>query len=256
MRIIIRLNSDNTIRVPFNYNSIITGIIYTTLHDKQYSNNLHEDKGFKYFTISQLYFYKFSIDQLGEQFLVRDGFSFIVSCPDNYFINTLMQGLTEQQYVWLNNQRLIVEYITVEPYFQKDVTTTYYTLSPILVRGKKLIDNKEKAYDLNPSEPQFYKQIRELLIKKYNQYYHNNEYSSEDIQVNSQMRNIRGVRIAIKKQEQTIYNRAYFMDLTITAPPPLQDFIYACGVGEKTAMGFGCITLGKTEKEAKKQFHE
>ena len=256
MRIIIRLNSDNTIRVPFNYNSIITGIIYTTLHDKQYSNTLHEDKGFKYFTISQLYFYKFSIDQLGEQFLVRDGFSFIVSCPDNYFINTLMQGLTEQQYVWLNNQRLTVEYITVEPYFQKDVTTTYYTLSPILVRGKKLIDNKEKVYDLNPSEPQFYKQIRELLIKKYNQYYHNNEYSSEDIQVNSQMRNIRGVRIAIKKQKQTIYNRAYFMDLIITAPPPLQDFLYDCGVGQKTAMGFGCITLGKTEKEAKKQFHE
>ena len=256
MRIIIRLNSENTIKVPFNYNSIITGIIYTTLHDKHYSNHLHEDKGFKYFTISQLYFYKFNIDHTHQQFNVKDGFSFIVSCPDNYFINTLMQGLAEQQYVWLNNQRLTVESIMVEPYFKKDVTTTYYTLSPILVRTKRLIDGKEKVHDLNPSETQFYTQIRELLIKKHNQYHNKEEYTTSDIQVTSQMRNTRGVRIAIKKHDNITYNRSYFMDLTITAPPPLQDFIYDCGVGEKTAMGFGCISRGKTEKEVKKQFQQ
>ncbi len=159
-----------------------------------------------------------------------------------------MEGLLERQHIYIHNQPVFVDSVNVEPYFAKNVITDYYTLSPICVRTKREIDGKIKQYDLSPSEEQFYTQIQQLIIKKYNQYYGKEKYTDEDIQVSSQMRKVKGVRVAIQKGEYVTYNRAYFMDITVTAPPELQDFIYDCGLGEKTAMGFGCIALGRRTK--------
>lgn len=243
MRIIIRLNSERPIKVPFNYNNIITGIVYTTLQDKEYSNYLHEHKGFKYFTISQLHFHNYHVNKKEGYFHVREGFTFTVSCPEKFFILTLMEGLSGQKHVYLNNQPLTVESIMVEPEIVKKETMNYRTLSPILVRSKRVIDGVEKVYDLNPSEPDFYRQIEKLVVKKYNQFYGVEKYTLEDIVVTSQMRHVKGVRVALKKRGNVTFNRAYFMDLEVTAPVALQDFLYDCGLGEKTAMGFGCICL-------------
>ena len=244
MRIRIRLQTETQqIKVPFNYNTILTGIIYTTLHDQGYSNYLHTSKGFKYWSISQMYFHNYHIDKVNNCFHVDGGFTFIVSCPDTYFITSLMEGLLEREHISVNGQRLLVDEVLVLDHPQLSVSTEYYTLSPICVRTKREVDGKLKQYDLNPSEQQFYDNIGKLICKKYNQYHDQEKYTSDDVHVTSKMMHIKGVRVAIRKGKYTIYNRAYFMDIRVTAPLELQEFLYDCGLGEKTAMGFGCITV-------------
>lgn len=253
MRILIRLkNTEKKTIIPFNYNTILAGIVYTTLSDKGYSNYLHENKGFKYWSISKIYFHNYKTNTSKREFIVYDGLSFIVSCPDNYFITTLMDGLIQRQYVWIKGQRLVVESVKVEPTFEKEEDMQYHALSPICVRSKRVIDGELKQYDLNPSEPQFFNQICELVVKKYNQFYDNEKYVPSDVHVSSQMRNVKGVRIAIKNKGYITYNRAYYLDLLVSAPPVLQDFLYDCGLGEKTAMGFGCVGIGEYNKRKQK----
>jgi CRISPR-associated endoribonuclease Cas6 len=52
--------------------------------------------------------------------------------------------------------------------------------------------------------------------------------------------------IGFKKKRVTInnsYRRCSLMDIVLKADPKLIEFAYDAGLGEKTAMGFGCIDV-------------
>ena len=248
MRIIIELSNNNpqtTLKIPLNYNEIISGIVYTTLKDKQYATKLHDHKGFKYFTISRIYMYNYRCNPEKNEFIIYDNkIKFQVSSPDNTFINQLMQGLLEKETLRLGHYKVKCTEIKIDEEPTLQTKTEYKTLSPILVRTQEIRDNKPKTIDLNPSQPQFYKQLAENITRKYNQYYNKEIYTPENINIYSNMRKVKGVRIALKSRNGiTMYNRAYMMDINVEAPIQLQQFLYDTGLGERTAMGFGFIKI-------------
>lgn len=56
MRLEIILKGKNNFKVPFNYNHILSAIIYNKIADLNFANELHSSKSFKFFTFfSNLY---------------------------------------------------------------------------------------------------------------------------------------------------------------------------------------------------------
>ena len=55
------------------------------------------------------------------------------------------------------------------------------------------------------------------------------------------MANVKRKRIAILKDPNITYHRAYMMDLILEGDLDLINFAYDVGLGEKNSMGFGMI---------------
>ncbi|MBQ7927499.1 MAG: CRISPR-associated endoribonuclease Cas6, partial [Methanobrevibacter sp.] len=115
----------------------------------------------------------------------------------------------------------------------------FKTLSPIIIRDTKQIDGQEKRIDLPPND-KFFKGIKNNLIKKYCIF---NDINNTDKQINvfSEMANVKRKRITIPKGPNTTYHRAYMMDLILEGDLDLIEFAYDVGVGEKNSMGFGML---------------
>jgi CRISPR-associated endoribonuclease Cas6 len=54
MRLKIYLKSEKSLLIPFNYNHILSSIIYGKIADLELAKELHSSKTFKFFTFSQL----------------------------------------------------------------------------------------------------------------------------------------------------------------------------------------------------------
>ena len=71
MRLEIILKGKNNFKVPFNYNHILSAIIYNKIADLNFANELHSSKSFKFFTFSQIYIPKRRIVKDG--IIAKDG---------------------------------------------------------------------------------------------------------------------------------------------------------------------------------------
>ena len=54
MRLKITLKGENNLKIPFNYNHILSSIIYNKIDDLDLAYKLHSSNSFKFFTFSQL----------------------------------------------------------------------------------------------------------------------------------------------------------------------------------------------------------
>ncbi len=238
MRLKINLKSKKNFKVPFNYNHILSSIIYNKIIDLDLANKLHESNSFKFFNFSQL--------NIPNRQIVKDGIiskngkiSFYLSSPNDSIIKNLVNGFVDDLEIKFKNEKLLVEKIEAlkTPDFSK--ISEFKTLSPIIIRDTKQIDGQEKRIDLPPND-KFFKGIKNNLIKKYCIF---NDINNTDKQINvfSEMANVKRKRITIPKGPNTTYHRAYMMDLILEGDLDLIEFAYDVGVGEKNSMGFGML---------------
>lgn len=244
MRLKINLKSENNFKVPFNYNHILSSIIYNKIADLDLANKIHDSNSFKFFNFSQINIKKRKLVKDG--IIARDGrISFYLSSPDDLLVKNLVSGFVDDLEINFKNDKLIVEKIEAlkTPDFRE--ISEFKTLSPINIRDSKEIDGKVKRIDLAPSD-KFFKGIENNLIKKYC-IFNNIENTDKKISAYSEMAHVKRKRITIPKGPNTTYHRAYMMDLILEGDTDLINFAYDVGVGEKNSMGFGMLRYIETE---------
>lgn len=239
MRLKISLKSEKTnLQIPFNYNHILSAIIYKKIIDLDLAYKLHSSVSFKFFTFSQLNISKRKM--IKEGFISKDGrISFFISSPNDILIKSLVQGFLDDLTVNFKGENLLVENVELlkSPEFKNKME--FKTLSPVIVRKKKEIDGELKIRDIAPGD-EFFKALENNLIKKFIKF-NNLEETNKEIKFYSEMKNVKRKRIAIEKGPQTTYHRAYLMDIILEGDLDLIKFAYDCGIGEKNSMGFGCL---------------
>ena len=240
MRLEIILKGKNNFKVPFNYNHILSAIIYNKIADLNFANELHSSKSFKFFTFSQIYIPKRRIVKDG--IIAKDGvISFYISSPNDFLIKSLVDGFLEDLEISFQNQKLTIQKIEALKTPEFSSKNEFKTLAPIIVRTKKEIDGELKIWDLAPSD-KFFKSLENNLIKKYIKF-NNLTKTDKKINIYSDMNFVKRKRITINKGNATTHHRAYMMDLILEGDLDLIEFAYDVGIGEKNSMGFGMIKL-------------
>lgn len=240
MRLEIILKGKNNFKVPFNYNHILSAIIYNKIADLNFANELHSSKSFKFFTFSQIYIPKRRIVKDG--IIAKDGvISFYISSPNDFLIKSLVDGFLEDLEISFQNQKLTIQKIEALKTPEFSSKSEFKTLAPIIVRTKKEINSELKIWDLAPSD-KFFKSLENNLIKKYIKF-NNLTKTDKKINIYSDMNFVKRKRISINKGNATTHHRAYMMDLILEGDLNLIEFAYDVGIGEKNSMGFGMIKL-------------
>lgn len=240
MKLEIILKGKNNFKVPFNYNHILSAIIYNKIADLNFANELHSSKSFKFFTFSQIYIPKRRIVKDG--IIAKDGvISFYISSPNDFLIKSLVDGFLEDLEISFQNQKLTIQKIEALKTPEFSSKSEFKTLAPIIVRTKKEIDGELKIWDLAPSD-KFFKSLENNLIKKYIKF-NNLTKTDKKINIYSDMNFVKRKRISINKDNATTHHRAYMMDLILEGDLDLIEFAYDVGIGEKNSMGFGMVKL-------------
>lgn len=240
MRLEIILKGKNNFKVPFNYNHILSAIIYNKIADLNFANELHSSKSFKFFTFSQIYIPKRRIVKDG--IIAKDGvISFYISSPNDFLIKSLVDGFLEDLEISFQNQKLTIQKIEALKTPEFSSKSEFKTLAPIIVRTKKEINGELKIWDLAPSD-KFFKSLENNLIKKYIKF-NNLTKTDKKINIYSDMNFVKRKRISINKGNATTHHRAYMMDLILEGDLNLIEFAYDVGIGEKNSMGFGMVKL-------------
>ena len=238
MRLKIHLKAKNNFKVPFNYNHIVSSIIYNKIMDLDFAQELHSSNTFKFFNFSQLNIPKRKIAEDG--IIARNGvINFYLSSPDDLLIKNIVNGFVDDLEVKFQNEKLTVTKIEALKTPDFSEKSEFKTLSPIIIRDTQERADEIKRIDLAPSD-KFFKGIENNLVKKYCQF---NEIENTDKKINvySEMANVKRKRITIPKGPNTTYHRAYMMDLILEGDLDLIEFAYDVGLGEKNSMGFGMI---------------
>lgn len=243
MRLKIILSSEKVIKIPFNYNHILMAIIYNKINDIDYAKEIHDSRSFKYFTFSKINIFNKRLFKSG--FISKDGMiSFEISSPNFYLIKKLAEGFLKEKYILFQKQILFVKKVEVisDPIFKSPMY--FYTISPIIIKKKKLINGKFRIWDLEVND-EFFSSLERNLIKKYNEF--NNNYLNEDIhlKIYSEMNHVKRKRISINNHNNKTFHRAYLMDLIIEGDINLIKFAYDVGLGSKNSLGFGMINIDK-----------
>lgn len=236
MRLKISLTSNNSnYLIPYNYNYILSAIIYRKIANLDLAAKLHFSKDFKFFTFSQIYFSKWKRNKQG--FISLDGkLSFYISSPNEQLIKSLVEGHLENTEVSFKGNKLLVEQIELlkKPKFMKKMRMK--TMSPISASIKREVDGKLKIWDLGPGDERFYEGVQKNLINKYVTFY--GDYDDNKwIKIKPDMKTAKKRRIEIKGD----FHRGYMMKFEIEADPRLIEFAYDCGLGERNSMGFGML---------------
>ena len=187
MRLKITLKSKrNRLKIPFNYNHIVSAIIYNKIYDLEFAQKLHSSNSYKFFTFSSIHIHKFR--QVKDGFLSQNGtIDFLISSPDDYLIKTLVEGFLEDQTVNFIGEDLLVQKIELLPVPDFEEKVNVNTLSPIIVRTKKEVDGKLKIWDLNPGDGQFYRNLENNLINKFKEY-NGLEETDKEIRISSELK--------------------------------------------------------------------
>ena len=238
MRLKIYLKAKKNFKVPFNYNHIVSSIIYNKIIDLDLAHELHSSNTFKFFNFSQLNIPKRKIAKDG--IIAKDGLiNFYLSSPNDLLIKNIVNGFVENLEVKFKNEKLTVTKIKALKTPEFSEKSEFKTLSPIIIRDTQESDGKLKRVDLAPSD-KFFKGIESNLIKKYCKF-NNLKTTDKKVKVYSEMANVKRKRITIPKGPNTTYHRAYMMDLIMKGDINLIEFSYDVGLGEKNSMGFGVI---------------
>lgn len=111
MRLKISLSSrSSNYLIPYNYNHILSAIIYRKISDLDLAAKLHFSKDFKFFTFSQIYVPQWRRTKRG--IISQDGkLEFYVSSPNDELIKSLVEGHLENSEVDFKGDKLLVEQI-------------------------------------------------------------------------------------------------------------------------------------------------
>lgn len=239
MRFSITVRKADKEPVSFNYQYGLASMFYHKmgLSDKELATKTHEDTGYKFYTFSNL--------KLHDRIKCENGLNYseaslILSSPNEEFIRRFTEGLLMDPEFFLEgigNKKIChtIEEIKLLPSVSFSNQAIFQTVSPVYAKTMRLNDGIPKEYDLSPEDPKFFENIHKNIIDKYAEYY-GRALESDFFEIYD-IRNIKPKRIRIADT----FRRCSLFSFSVQAPSQLIKFMYDSGIGEKNAMGFGCL---------------
>jgi len=201
------------------------------------ANETHAHQGFKFYTFSNLMLLNRYRSESGLGF---ESAYFILSSPDDRFIKSFAEGLLLKPEFYLDGPRgktdLVIERIEILNEIAFKDECWFRTLSPIYVKTMRKVNEGLKEFDLYPTEPKFYENLHKNLFERFCEFYGKEPPDHFEV---IETANIKPKRLRIADS----YRRCSLMNLRIQASPELLKFAFDAGLGEKNAMGFGCVDV-------------
>lgn len=240
MRAKITITKQTKDHLNYNYQYNIASMLYHKLAETniELANQTHAHTGFKYYTFSNLILHDKKPSKKGLNF---NHAHFYLSSPDTRFIKGFTEALLTNPEFHLKGTRekikFTIQHIEIVPQPTFNNQCTFKTLSPIYIKTQRYQNGKLTEHDLYPNEPKFYENLHKNLIERYTQY-HNKPPHKDHFDI-THLCNIKPKRIKIAEN----HRRCTLLTLHIQSTPELLQFAYDAGLGEKNAMGFGCIDI-------------
>ncbi len=201
------------------------------------ANEIHAHQGFKFYTFSNLVLMNRKPSKIG---LCFEGAFLILSSPDDRFIKSFAEGLLQQPEFYLDGPRGSADFLIERIEILKELSfgdeCWFKTLSPIYVKTIRKENEGMREIDLYPTEPKFYENLHRNLVERFSEFYGKAPADHFDV---VETADIKPKRIKIAES----YRRCSLMSLRLQASPELLKFAYDAGLGEKNAMGFGCVDV-------------
>ena len=250
MRIKITCDIGEGIRLPINYNYLLTGVIYRFLResDPEYAHFLHQDgyelenRRFKLFTFSQLMAKRREIR--GEQIHFRSPLTWCVSSSQGPFLENFAAALMETGILQIESHRLRVQDVEVlrQPRFGPQMT--FRCLSPITMSTVRERDDQLVTHYCLHDDPQFSELVRQNLIRKHEAVHQHplteKSFAMTFDQAYIDKRDGRVTRLVDFKGTKI---RSIMSPFHVIGAPELIHIGYECGFGDKNSMGFGMVEV-------------
>ena len=250
MRVKIQVNVGQGIRLPINYNHLLTGVIYRCLaeSDAEYAAFLHDEgyrsgeKRFKLFTFSQLMANQRRIS--GDSIYFGSSLTWYVSSPVEAFLTRFADTLLTQGSLSLAEHRLQIRDVSIPriPRFQRQMRLR--CLSPIVMSTVRQRDGKQTQHYCLPEDPAFSELIRQNLIRKYVAIYGSapNEDTLTFAFDEAYIRKRQG-RVTRLVDYKGIKIRGVLAPFEVSGSRTLIQTGYECGFGVKNSVGFGMVSV-------------
>ncbi|WP_321429124.1 CRISPR-associated endoribonuclease Cas6 [uncultured Methanolobus sp.] len=234
-KITIRKTSSSPLHYDYQYG--LASMLYHRLTNANITlaNELHSHQGFKFYTFSNLVIEDWIPNKYGLNFTKAH---FFISSPDPEFIRSFTEGLLMEPEFFLGKGQkanLIIESAEILPQPEFSDTCKFTTLSPLYVKTMRKKGDKLAEFDLYPKDAKFYENLHTNLCSRYEEYYgHKVEQDFFDI---LDVMDVKAKRVSIDNS----FRRCSMLKMKLEASPELVKFAYDAGLGEKNAMGFGCM---------------
>lgn len=244
MRSKITVRNISNLPVNFDYQYGLASMLYFKLAgaDIRLANETHAHQGFKFYTFSNLALMNRKACKSG---LCFERAYFILSSPDDRFIKSFAEGLLQQPEFYLDGPNgranFVIERIEILQEISLGDECWFKALSPIYIKTMRKENDNLREIDLYPTEPKFYENLHKNLTERFSEFYGKAPLYHFDV---IETADIKPKRIKIADS----FRRCSLMSLRIQASPELLKFAYDAGLGEKNAMGFGCVEVIDNEK--------
>jgi CRISPR-associated endoribonuclease Cas6 len=239
MRFEVQLEFPDKQKLPFDNVYYLSSAIYERMSiiDADLSRHLHERRGFKHFTFSWIRIPHFRIIGNGIIPLSSDGY-FLFTSPNSGVARTIAEGFLTKPTLKIGVCKASVKSVTPrdEPVFSAS-PQKFRCISPVILRTRKSVDDREIIWDLSPQEAQFKMFLARNLLKRYEDY-HGKVPNTDHFEI-GKIWSVKRCRLKIKDT----YNRAHFMQFSVDSSPQLLQFAYQAGIGERNSLGFGMIEV-------------
>ncbi len=233
MRAVIEFTPIKDSVIDYNYQYYVASAIYRSLGNinESLAATLHKQTTPKLYTFSWIQGRAVPTDK---GLLLKEGekYRIYVSSPLKEIVSSVISAFLVEKKIKIDKLYGKITDIKILKTPRFDYSATFYTLSPILVRGYS--EHKKNPHvDLEPTDENFFEAVKKNLLKKYELFYGKKARGFEVVEVGR----IRKKRIKIKDT----YNTAWLMRMKVVGVPSVLTFAYEAGLGERTAMGFGMV---------------
>jgi len=241
MRSKLTLRKTTPAPIHYDYQYGIAAMFYARLTHAniRLANKIHSHTGFKFYTFSNLIIPDRIPNRHGLNF---EQAHFYLSSPDPEFIRSFTEGLLQEPEFYLRSTEtgkaradLLIERIEILPKEEIGEVCEFKTISPIYIKTQRLQDGRLRDFDLYPTDGKFYENLHANLVARYREY-HGHDVSHDHFEI-TDTRNVKAKRIQVANN----YRRCSLMEFEVQGSPELLKFAYEAGIGEKNAMGFGCL---------------
>jgi len=234
MRVIIKLSPEKFMPMHKVNNHTLQGGIYYLLEGTEFAD-LHKGSGFKFFTYSNIF-------PIGDFYPGKEK-TFIISSPNDKFINEIYNRAREINYFYLSDSALRITEVKM---LKIKSTGRYITGTPIVLQA----DNKKSKYisfEKGDSVKDFLVRLKENALKKYNAFYDDELTMEHEIFDLLQFR--KEVAVTVKKDGRSFIIIGTQWSLLQKKIPKgygkFYQFLLDCGLGEKNSLGFGFLNVLK-----------
>ncbi|MFQ6059730.1 MAG: CRISPR-associated endoribonuclease Cas6, partial [Thermoplasmata archaeon] len=195
---------------------------------------LHAWNGYRHYCFSNLIFEDRVRHKKG---LMFNKAHFVLSSPEDSFLRAFTEGLLLYPEFKLQGRRICVRSVEILPSIEFGERVRFVTLSPIILKTKRMVDGELKERELYPREGKWHENLHSNLVARFEDFY--GRPPEKDFFEVIKIRSFKGKRIKIAGD----YRRCSLLDFDVQASEELIRFAYDAGLGEKNAMGFGCVEV-------------